>query len=105
MELLPVCLRESDAVDPARVYLAADPTLIYPVFLSFRGDQQTALTGTWSRLRAFDQEMMASFSLWNVETMLLGPQRTLARALATLAAILALLALLLAGIGISDLLT
>ena len=38
--------------------------------------------------------------LWNVESMLLAPQRTLARALATLAAILALLALSLAGIGI-----
>jgi len=87
-------------VDPARVYLAADPALIYPVFLSLRGDQQTALAGTWSRLRTFDQEMMASISLWNVDTMLLGPQRTMARALATLAAILALLALSLAGIGI-----
>jgi hypothetical protein len=87
-------------VDPARVYLAANPAQLYPVFLSLRGDQQTALAGLWTRLRSFDSNMLASVSLWNVDAMLLGPQRTLARALATLAAILALLALTLAGIGI-----
>jgi macrolide transport system ATP-binding/permease protein len=86
--------------DPARVYLAADPALIYPLFLSFRGDQQTTLAGVWKRLRTFDSDLLASISLWNVDTMLLDPQRTLARVLATLAAILALLALALAGIGI-----
>jgi predicted permease len=87
-------------VDPARVYLAADPALIQPVFLSLRGDQHAALGGLWTRLRTFDSDMLASVSLWNVDAMLLAPQRTLARALATLAAILALLALSLAGIGI-----
>jgi macrolide transport system ATP-binding/permease protein len=87
-------------LDPARVYLASDPALIDPIFLSLRGDQQTALAGVWRRLRTFDSDVAPSVSLWNVETMLLGPQRTLARALASLAAILALLALALAGIGI-----
>jgi macrolide transport system ATP-binding/permease protein len=87
-------------IDPARVYLAADPALTLPVFVSLRGDQRTALAGVWSGLRTFDQDMLASVSIWNVETMLVGPHRTLASALATLAAILALLALLLAGIGI-----
>ena len=87
-------------IDPARVYLAADPALIHPVFLSFRGDQQTALAGMWTRLRAFDSDLLASVSIWNVDAMLLEPQRTLARALATLAGILALLALSLSGIGI-----
>jgi predicted permease len=87
-------------IDPARVYLAADPALIQPVFLSFRGDQQTALTGMWTRLRAFDSDLLSSVSIWNMDAMLLAPQRTLARALATLAGILALLALSLAGIGI-----
>jgi macrolide transport system ATP-binding/permease protein len=87
-------------IDPARVYLAADPALILPVFFSFRGDPQTALAGMWIRLRAFDSDLLASVSIWNVDAMLLDPQRTLARALATLAAILALLALSLAGIGI-----
>ena len=87
-------------IDPARVYLAADPALIQPVFLSFRGDQQTALAGMWTRLRAFDSDLLPSVSIWNVDAMLLAPQRTLARALATLAGILALLALSLAGIGI-----
>jgi len=87
-------------IDPARVYLASDPAQIYPVFLSIRGDQQTGLAGLWARLRTFDSNMLASVSVWNVETMLLAPQRTLARALAWLTAILALLALVLAGIGI-----
>jgi macrolide transport system ATP-binding/permease protein len=87
-------------VDPARVYLAADPALIEPIFLSLRGDQQIALAGVWKNLRSFDSNLLASVSIWNVDAMLLSPQRTLARALATLAGILALLALVLAGIGI-----
>ncbi|HEX4757610.1 MAG TPA: ABC transporter permease [Terracidiphilus sp.] len=87
-------------IDPARVYLAADPALIHPVFLTFRGDQQIALAGMWTRLRAFDSDLLASVSIWNVDAMLLEPQRTLARALAILAGILALLALSLSGIGI-----
>ena len=92
-------------VDPARVYLAADPTLIHPIFVSFRGDQQTALSTVRMRMRTYDSDLLARVSFWNVETMLLGPQRTLARALATLAAILALLALVLAGIGIYGVMT
>jgi hypothetical protein len=87
-------------IDPSHVYLATDPALIYPVFFSVRGDQQAALEAVWSRLRTFDRDILPSISLWNVETMLLSPQRTLARALAMLAAILAMLALSLAGIGI-----
>jgi macrolide transport system ATP-binding/permease protein len=87
-------------IDPSHVYLATDPALICPVFFSVRGDQQAALEAVWSRLRSFDRDILPSISLWNVETMLLNPQRTLARALAMLAAILAMLALSLAGIGI-----
>ncbi len=87
-------------IDPSHVYLATDPASIYPIFFSIRGDQQTALAAIWSRLRAFDRNIFPSISLWNVETMLLNPQRTLARALAMLAVMLALLALSLAGIGI-----
>jgi macrolide transport system ATP-binding/permease protein len=87
-------------VDPARVYLAADPALIQPIFVSFRGDQQGTLSAVWTSIRNYDPDLLASVSFWNVETMLLAPQRTLARALATLAIILALLALSLAGIGI-----
>jgi len=87
-------------IDPARVYLAPDPALMYPIFLSLRGDPQTAVSGVWNRLRNYDSDLLPSVTLWNVETMLLGPQRTLARALAMLAGILALVALTLAGIGI-----
>lgn len=87
-------------IDPARVYLATDPILIEPMFFTLRGDQQAAIAGVWKQMRTFDSDMLPSVSLWNVETMLLDPQRTLARALAMLAAILALLALFLAGIGI-----
>jgi len=43
---------------------------------------------------------LPSLSLWNMETMLLNPRRSMARALAAFAAILALLALSLTGIGI-----
>ena len=87
-------------VDPARVYLAADPALIQPIFVSFRGDQQGALSAVWTSIRNYDPDLLASVSFWNVETMLLAPQRTLARALATVTVILALLALSLTGIGI-----
>ncbi|KAA6459080.1 FtsX-like permease family protein [Acidobacteria bacterium AB60] len=87
-------------IDPARVYLAADPAQLYPIFLNLRGDPATALAGLWGGLRSYDRNLLASISLWNVDSMLLAPQRTLARALASLAAILALLALSLAGIGI-----
>jgi putative ABC transport system permease protein len=86
--------------DPARVYLAADPALIHPILVSFRGDQQTALSGVWTRVRTYDSDLLPSVSFWNLESMVLAPQRMLARALATLAAILALLALSLAGVGI-----
>ena len=87
-------------IDPSHVYLATDPTLLYPVLFCVRGDQQTALAAVWGRLRSFDSDILPSISLWNVENMLLNPQRTLARALAMLAAILSMLALSLAGIGI-----
>jgi macrolide transport system ATP-binding/permease protein len=87
-------------IDPARVYIAADPALIEPMFFTVHGDQQAAVAGVWKHLRTFDSDMLPSVTLWNVEATLLDPQRTLARALALLAAILALLALSLAGIGI-----
>lgn len=87
-------------IDPARVYLASDPALVQPIFVSFRGDQQSALAAVWTRMRSYDADLLPSVSFWNVEAMLLAPQRTLERALATLAGILALLALTLAGIGI-----
>ena len=87
-------------VDPSRVYLAADPGLIQPIFVTFRGDRQTALSSVSTIMRNYDSDLLASASFWKVEGMLLAPQRTLARALAILAAILALLALSLAGIGI-----
>jgi predicted permease len=95
-----VCFANLTRIDPARVYLAADPALIQPIFVSFRGNQQGTLSALWTRIRNYDPDLLASVSFWNVETMLLAPQRTLARALATLAVILALLALSLAGIGI-----
>ena len=87
-------------VDPARVYLAADPALIQPIFVSFRGEQQGALSAVWAQLRNHAPDLLAGVTFWNVENMLVAPQRTLARALATLGTTLALLALSLAGIGI-----
>jgi len=87
-------------VDPSRVYLAADPALIQPIFVTFRGDHQSALSSVSASMRNYDSDLLANTTFWNVESMLLAPQRTMARVLATLAALLALLALSLAGIGI-----
>jgi macrolide transport system ATP-binding/permease protein len=86
--------------DPAHVYLATDPTMIYPVLLNVGTNPQTAIAAVWKAVESFDSSLVPSISLWNAETMLVGPQRTLSRALAIFAGSLALLALSLAGIGI-----
>jgi hypothetical protein len=86
--------------DPAHVYFPPDPALILPVLISFRGDPQSSLRALWSGLRAYDPTLLPRIDLWNVDTMVVGMQRTLARSLAMLAGILALLSLTLAGIGI-----
>ena len=87
-------------LDPAHVYLATDPASIYPVLVRLAGEPRSALSLAWTQFRSFDPNLLPSVTFWNVDTMLIGPQRTLARAMAMLAAVLALLALSLAGIGI-----
>jgi ABC-type antimicrobial peptide transport system permease subunit len=86
--------------DPAHVYLATAPTEILPVFLSIKSDQQSAITAVRNAVAASNNNLLPSLSVWNVDTTLVNPRRSMSRALAMFAAILALLALSLAGIGI-----
>lgn len=86
--------------DPAHVYLAPDPATAYSILLNVGPNQQTALPAVWKAVSGLDANLLPGLSLWNVETMLVHPQRTLARVMAIFAAGLALLALSLAGVGI-----
>lgn len=86
--------------DPAHVYLASDPAQVFPIFLRVKSDPQSALAAVRDAVGSSDRDLLPSLSLWNMETMLLNPRRSMARALAAFAAILALLALSLTGIGI-----
>jgi len=87
-------------VDPTHVYLATDPTMTYPVILNIPNSPQVALGVVRRAVEESDPSLLPSVSLWNADTMLVQPQRTLAKALAIFATGLALLALSLAGIGI-----
>lgn len=87
-------------IDPAHVYLPTDGTTVYPTLLNVKDDPRSALAAVRSAVQASDKSLLPSLSIWNMETMLLNPRRSMARALAMFAAILALLALSLAGIGI-----
>lgn len=87
-------------VDPAHVYLAPDPAATYPILFNTGASQQTALAAVWQAVERLDPNLLPDLSLWNTETMLVHPQRTLARVMAAFAAGLALLAVSLAGVGI-----
>ncbi|MGA8529529.1 MAG: FtsX-like permease family protein [Acidobacteriaceae bacterium] len=87
-------------IDPAHVYLAPDPTTTYPIILNVGKNQQAALAAVQNDVSRLDVNMLPDLSLWNLETMFVHPQRTLARIMAMFAAGLALLAVLLAGVGI-----
>ncbi len=86
--------------DPAHVYLATDSATILPIMLSVKTDPQSALAAVRNTVGAYDKDLLPSLALWNVDTMLINPRRSMSRALAIFAAILALLALALAGTGI-----
>lgn len=87
-------------IDPAHVYLAPDPTITYPILLNVGINQQAALAAVWKTVNNMDANLLPDLSLWNAETMLVHPQRTLARVMAMFAAGLRLLAVSLAGVGI-----
>jgi macrolide transport system ATP-binding/permease protein len=87
-------------VDPAHVYLATDPALTYPIVLNIPGNPQSALGAVRRTVGNSDRSLLPSVSLWNLDTMLVRPQRTLATVMAIVATSLAILALLLSGIGI-----
>lgn len=87
-------------IDLAHVYLAPDATTTFPILLNVGANQQAALAAVWSAVSRLDADLLPDLSLWNTETMLVQPQRTLARVMAMFAAGLALLAVSLAGAGI-----
>jgi predicted permease len=87
-------------IDPTHVYLAPDPTTTYPILLNVGSNQQAALAAVWNAVSRMDGNLLPDLSLWNTETMLVQPQRTLARLMAMFAAGLAALAVSLAGVGI-----
>ena len=86
--------------DPAHVYLATDHATIYPMLMSVKADPQSALAAVRNAVGTYDGDLLPSLTLWNMDTMLVNPRRSMSRALAIFAAILALLALSLAGTGI-----
>ena len=92
-------------IDPAHVYLAPDPTTTYPILLNVGANQQPALAAAWKAVSRLDGNLVPDLSLWNAETMLVHPQRTLARVMAMFAGGLALLAVVLAGVGIYGVMT
>jgi ABC-type antimicrobial peptide transport system permease subunit len=92
-------------IDPAHAYLAPDPTTTYPILLNVGANQQAALAALWKAVSRLDGNLLPDLSLWNAETMLVHPQRTLARVMAMFAAGLALLAVSLAGAGIYGVMT
>jgi putative ABC transport system permease protein len=87
-------------IDPAHVYLAPDPTTTYPILLNVGKNQEAALAAVQNAVSRLDADLLPDLSLWNLETMFVHPQRTLARIMAMFAAGLALLAVSLAGVGI-----
>lgn len=87
-------------IDPAHVYLAPDPTSTYPILLNVGANQQAALGSVWNAVSRLDADLLPNLSLWNTETMLIQPQRTLAQLMAIFVAGLASLAVSLAGVGI-----
>ena len=68
--------------------------------MSVKTDPQSALAAVRNAVGTYDGDLLPSLTLWNMDTMLVNPRRSMSRALAIFAAILALLALSLAGTGI-----
>ncbi len=87
-------------IDPAHVYLAPNPQGTYPILLNTGMNQHAALAAIWGAVAHVDRNLVSSADLWNAQTMLIRPQRTLARVMALFAAGLALLAIVLSGVGI-----
>ena len=87
-------------VDPAHVYLATNATDVNTTLIRFKGDPGNVLAAVHNALRQTDTNLLPSLSVWNIDSTLVTPRRSMAQALAAFAAILALLALSLAGVGI-----
>ena len=87
-------------VDPAHVYLPTNAATINTTLIRCKGDPRIALQSVHHAVQQTDPNLLPGLSLWNADTTLVAPRRSMAQALATFAAILAFLALTLASVGI-----
>ena len=87
-------------VDPAHVYLPTDPAHLTQTMIRFEGDPRLALAAVRSAAQQADANLLPSLSLWNIDSTLVAPRRSMAQALAAFAMVLSFLALSLAGVGI-----
>jgi hypothetical protein len=87
-------------VDPAHVYLATTGADLNKTLIRFKGDPRNALASVHNAVQRADANLLPSLSLWNLETSLVAPRRSMAQALAAFATILAFLALALSAVGI-----
>ena len=87
-------------IDPTHVYLPTEPAAVYRTLVRVKGDSTEAIAAVRNEAQRSERNLLPSLSVWNAETMLLNPRKSMARALAFFAGMLALLTLSLAGIGI-----
>ena len=87
-------------VDPAHVYLPTNAAIVNTTLIRLKGDPSIALAAVHRAVQQTDANLLPGLSLWNADSTLVAPRRSMAEALAAFASILALLALMLAGVGI-----
>jgi predicted permease len=87
-------------VDPAHVYLPTNAAKINTTLIRIKGDPRLALAAVHHAVQHTDANLLPGLTLWNADSTLVAPRRSMAQALAAFASILALLALTLAGVGI-----
>jgi predicted permease len=87
-------------VDPAHVYLPTNAGRVDTTLIRVKGDPRIVLDAVHHAVQQIDGNLLPSLSLWNADSTLVAPRRSLAQALAAFGSILALLAVTLAGVGI-----
>ena len=87
-------------VDPAHVYLPTNAANVNTTLIRVKGDPRIALASVHHAVLQTDASLLPSLSLWNADSTLVDPRRSVAQALAAFASILAVSALTLAGVGI-----
>jgi predicted permease len=87
-------------VDPEHVYLPTNAANVNTTLIRVKGDSRIALASVHHAIQQTDANLVPGLSLWNLDSTLVAPRRSMAQALAAFASILALLALTLAGVGV-----